>query len=64
MRFSEAVYVGDDLLLDVQGAQRAGLRAVWMNRVGKRNEIPHLVEPDAEVTSLDELIDWLRREHD
>ena len=35
-----------------------------MNRVGKRNEIPHLVEPDAEVTSLDELIDWLRREHD
>ena len=64
VRFSEAVYVGDDLLLDVQGAQRAGLRAVWMNRVGKRNEIPHLVEPDAEVTSLDELIDWLRREHD
>ncbi|MEH6434860.1 HAD family hydrolase [Massilia sp. DD77] len=63
VRFSEAVYVGDDLLLDVQGAQRAGLRAVWMNRVGKRNPIPHLVEPDAEVTSLDELIDWLKREH-
>jgi putative hydrolase of the HAD superfamily len=63
VHFSEAVYVGDDLLLDVQGAQRAGLRGVWMNRVGKRNEIPHLVTPDAEVASLDELIAWLRREY-
>ena len=60
---SEAVYVGDDLLLDVQGAQAAGLRAVWMNRVGKRNELPHAVRPEAEVSSLDELIAWLRREH-
>ena len=50
--------------LDLGALRRAGLRAVWMNRVGKRNEIPHLVEPDAEVTSLDDLIDWLRREHD
>jgi putative hydrolase of the HAD superfamily len=60
---SDAVYVGDDLLLDVQGAQRAGLRAVWMNRIGKPNELAHEVQPEAEVSSLDELIDWLRREH-
>jgi putative hydrolase of the HAD superfamily len=59
----EAVYVGDDLLLDVAGAQGAGLRAVWMNRVGKRNEAPEQVRPDAEVDSLDGLLDWLRREH-
>ena len=59
----EAVYVGDDLLLDVHGAQRAGLRAVWMNRVGKRNELPEQVRPDAEVSSLDGLLDWLKREH-
>lgn len=59
----EAVYVGDDLLLDVQGAQRAGLRAVWMNRIGKRNDLPDQVRPDAEVNSLDGLLDWLKREH-
>lgn len=59
----EALYVGDDLLLDVQAAQRAGLRAVWMNRVGKINELPEQVRPDAEVHSLDGLLDWLKREH-
>ena len=59
----EAVYVGDDLLLDVQGAQRAGLRAVWMNRVGKINDVPDQVQPDVEVSSLDGLLDWLKREH-
>jgi FMN hydrolase / 5-amino-6-(5-phospho-D-ribitylamino)uracil phosphatase len=59
----EAVYVGDDLLLDVLGAQRAGLRAVWMNRIGKRNDMLDEVQPDAEASSLDELFDWLRREH-
>ncbi len=59
----EAVYVGDDLLLDVQGAQRAGLRAVWMNRIGAVNRMPDKVRPDATVASLDQLLDWLRREH-
>jgi len=59
----DAVYVGDDLLLDVQGAQRAGMRAAWMNRVGKLNDMPDQVRPDAEVSSLDGLLDWLRREH-
>lgn len=59
----EAVYVGDDLLLDVRGAQRAGLRAVWMNRIGKVNDMPDQVRPDAEVNSLDGLLDWLKREH-
>ncbi|RZA34796.1 MAG: HAD family hydrolase [Lysobacteraceae bacterium] len=59
----EAVYVGDDLLLDVGGARRAGLRAVWMNRVGKVNDLASDIQPDAEVNSLDGLLDWLRREH-
>ncbi|MEX5745329.1 HAD family hydrolase [Massilia sp. X63] len=59
----EAVYVGDDLRLDVYGAQRAGLRAVWMNRIGQVNYLPDQVRPDAEVNSLDGLLDWLRREH-
>ncbi|MGI4844574.1 MAG: HAD family hydrolase [Janthinobacterium lividum] len=59
----EAVYVGDDLLLDVDGAQRAGLRAVWMNRIGKVNDLSGQVRPDLEVSSLDGLLDWLKREH-
>ena len=59
----EAVYVGDDLRLDVQGAQRAGLRAVWMNRMGKENAFAGEIEPDAEVHSLDGLVDWLKRAH-
>ena len=59
----EAVYVGDDLRLDVHGAQRAGLRAGWMNRTGQVNYMPDEVKPDAEVHDLDGLLDWLKREH-
>jgi HAD superfamily hydrolase (TIGR01549 family) len=59
----EAVYVGDDILLDVQGAQRAGLRAVWMNRTGATAHLEHGVVPDAIVRDFDELLAWLKREH-
>jgi HAD superfamily hydrolase (TIGR01509 family) len=59
----DAVYVGDDVLLDVQGAQRAGLRAVWMNRTGSTRHLEHEVVPDAIVSNFDELLDWLKREH-
>lgn len=59
----EAVYVGDDVLLDVQGAQRAGMRAVWMNRTGSRRHLEHAVVPDAIVRDVGELLDWLGREH-
>ena len=60
---ADAVYVGDDLLLDVQGAQRAGLRAVWLNRTGSTAHLEHEVVPDAIVADFDGLLDWLRREH-
>jgi FMN hydrolase / 5-amino-6-(5-phospho-D-ribitylamino)uracil phosphatase len=59
----EAVYVGDDVLLDVRGAQQAGLRAVWLNRTGSTSHLEHAVVPDAICANFDELIDWLRREH-
>ncbi|GAB3405889.1 HAD family hydrolase [Massilia agilis] len=59
----DAVYVGDDVLLDVQGAQRAGLRAVWMNRTGSTRHLEHEVVPDAIVSNFHELVDWLQREH-
>lgn len=54
---TEAVYVGDDLTLDVDGAQKAGMRGVWMNRF-ERN-LPEHVRPDAVCTTLHELNHWL-----
>ena len=60
----DAVYVGDDVLLDIKGAQGAGLRAVWLNRHGSTAHLEHEVVPDAVVGNFDELLDWLAREHD
>ncbi len=60
---ADAVYVGDDVLLDVQGAQRAGLRAVWLNRTGSARHLEHAVVPDAICADFDDLLDWLTREH-
>ena len=57
----DAVYVGDDILLDVQGAQRAGLRAVWLNRTGSMRHLEHGVVPDAICRDLHQLLDWLRQ---
>ena len=53
----QAVYVGDDLQLDVVAAQNAGLQAVWMNRFGR--SLPANVRPDAVCTTLLELEGWL-----
>ena len=61
---ADAVYVGDDVLLDIKGAQQAGLRAVWLNRHGGSQHLEHGVVPDAIVANFDQLIDWLKREHD
>jgi 2-haloalkanoic acid dehalogenase type II len=57
---SEVAYVGDDLRLDVEGAQKAGLRGLWLNRYGaaKPAEQSH-IEPDATLASLHELEQWL-----
>lgn len=56
----DAVYVGDDLRLDVQGAQAAGLRAVWMNRNGSTAHLAAGVTPDAICSTFDELLAWIR----
>ena len=55
---AEAVYVGDDLQLDVVGAQAAGLRGVWMNRFART--LPPEVRPDAVCSDLDALESWLQ----
>jgi len=59
---ADAVYVGDDLRLDVQGAQQAGLRAVWMNRNGSVAHLEAGIAPDAICANLRELLAWIRQQ--
>ena len=57
---SQVAYVGDDLRLDVEGAQKAGLIGIWINRHGATISSEHVhIEPDASVASLHELEQWL-----
>jgi putative hydrolase of the HAD superfamily len=57
----EAVYVGDDLFLDVEGAQKAGLQAAWINREGLKPgvSLPETIRPDVVCNTLYELDQWL-----
>ncbi|SCG75588.1 HAD family hydrolase [Micromonospora humi] len=50
---ARVVHVGDSPEHDVIGAQRAGLRAVWLNRAGLPR--PPGLRPDAEVSTLTDL---------
>ncbi|MBW2646771.1 MAG: HAD family hydrolase [Deltaproteobacteria bacterium] len=52
-----AVVVGDTLGRDISGAQRAGIRAIWLNRDNRERN--GSVEPDHEVESLSELGEYL-----
>ncbi len=55
---AEVLHVGDHPEIDVAGARAAGLRAAWVNRHGA--DWPDGLEPpDATVTSMAELADWL-----
>lgn len=53
---TETVFVGDDLARDIVGAQRAGLRAVWLNRRAVTTEG---AVPDAVITGLHQLFEVL-----
>jgi putative hydrolase of the HAD superfamily len=50
-----AVMVGDSLRRDIAGAQRAGLKAIWVNRTGASPGEGH--RPDAQVQDLSGLRD-------
>ena len=58
VKAAEVLHIGDDPLLDIVGAQRAGLRSCWINR---RNEYwPEMyAAPDLQFTSLTDLADYL-----
>jgi putative hydrolase of the HAD superfamily len=53
------VHVGDSVESDVLGAQRFGVRAVWLNRRGL--DLPEDVHPDAELRSLEDLPETVDR---
>lgn len=57
----EALYVGDDPFLDVEGAQKAGLRAAWINRpeIWQGRTLPDHIRPDVTFGNLYELEQWL-----
>lgn len=54
-----AVHVGDHPDDDIGGAQQAGMRAIWYNPAGKPWDAP--IPPDAEISSLTQLPDVLRK---
>ena len=58
----DAVYVGDDLRLDVLGAQAAGMRAVWMNRIGSNAHIEAGIVPDVICTDFHDLLAWVKEQ--
>lgn len=54
------LHVGDDPLLDVAGAQSAGLRTVWLNRHDALWPLAaEQTQPDLVLSRLDALADWL-----
>ncbi len=50
----EILYVGDDPVNDIAGAQKAGMQAVWINREDEK--LPDGIQPEFEISSLDELL--------
>lgn len=58
---NEAAYVGDDPVIDVEGAQKAGLHGIWLNRaaVAPERALPDHVHPHAICSSLQEVEDWV-----
>ncbi len=54
----EMVHVGDSLESDIQGAQNAGIQAVWLNREGEVSESE--IKPDSIINSLYGLTNYNR----
>lgn len=50
---TEVLHVGDSLTSDVLGAQKVGIQAAWMNRVGKNK--PDHIQPDYICKDFNEL---------
>ena len=58
IRSHEGIMVGDNLMTDILGASRAGIKTVWVNR---ENKIAADVIPDFEIRHLGELLPILEK---
>ncbi|WP_175989419.1 HAD family hydrolase [Bacillus sp. Marseille-Q1617] len=58
LRKEDVMMVGDNLMTDIQGAQRAGIKNVWINRYDRK---PSEVIPDYEIKELTELLDLIKQ---
>ena len=56
---TQAVMVGNDLTRDIGGARQAGIAGIWVNRIGAAY-VAGDTAPDAEITSLLELVQMYR----
>lgn len=57
-----AVMVGNMLYEDIQGAQNAGIRTIWINRVEPQSRTD--ITPDHEISDLRALVPFLRGRND
>jgi putative hydrolase of the HAD superfamily len=53
MNPAEILFVGDNISMDVEGAQGVGMKSAWLNRGGKN--LPAGINPDYELHSLEDL---------
>jgi 2-haloalkanoic acid dehalogenase type II len=58
LQADHVVYVGDDPLLDVQGARGAGMQAIWIDRQGAQWP-PEIAPPAHKIRSLTDLLELL-----
>lgn len=49
----EVIHMGDSLASDIEGAQRLGIKAVWINRLGRK--LPDHYKPDYIYRNLSEI---------
>jgi putative hydrolase of the HAD superfamily len=54
MEAENILFVGDDLKMDVMGAQSVGMSTAWLNRDG--SSLVGNISPDYQITSLSELL--------
>ena len=54
MNPEEILFIGDNISMDVVGAQGVGMKTAWLNRGGKN--LPAGINPDYELHSLEDLL--------
>jgi 2-haloalkanoic acid dehalogenase type II len=55
---TEALFIGDNLRVDVNGANKAGIRSVWYNKDGKHSADG--IKPHFTITSMNEVLEIVK----